>query len=298
MREEDKEAKELDRLTARGVAIGYGGALIVQDLNLTIPTGKVTALVGPNGSGKSTVLKTLARILRPQAGEVILDGKAIHAQPTREVAKKLAILPQNPSAPEGLTVAELVAYGRFPHRRGLTLTPSDRRVITSVLELTGMDPFADRPVDALSGGQRQRAWIAMALAQETDILFLDEPTSFLDITYQLEILQLLRRLNRDHNRTIVMVVHDLNLASRYADHMVVLKSGRVVTEGAPKAVIRREVLRDVFGVEADIVADPRTGVPLCLPFDLAAGAGQASVHPAPSEAESLDALEAAEGGVR
>ncbi|RJX39202.1 ABC transporter ATP-binding protein [Paenibacillus pinisoli] len=259
------------RLTTTGLDISYEERLIVQNLNISIPQGKITALVGANGSGKSTILKTMARIMNPSKGSVLLDGKSIHKQSTKEVAKQLAILPQNPTAPDGLTVSELVAYGRFPYQKGFgSLSKEDRAIVKWAVEATGMADFADRPVDQLSGGQRQRAWIAMALAQETDILFLDEPTTFLDMAHQLEVLHLLQKLNEMNNRTIVMVVHDLNHAARYAHHMIAIKSGVVKGEGSPVEVITPEIMREVFNIEADIVPDPRTGLPLCLPFALAA----------------------------
>ncbi len=258
------------RLTTSSLDIGYDERLIVKDLNISIPQGKITALVGANGSGKSTILKTMARIMNPSKGSVMLDGKSIHKQSTKEVAKQLAILPQNPTAPDGLTVAELVSYGRFPYQKGFgSMSKEDKSVVQWAIEATGMEEFASRPVDQLSGGQRQRAWIAMALAQETDILFLDEPTTFLDMAHQLEVLHLLQKLNEVNNRTIVMVVHDLNHAARYAQHMIAIKKGVVCGEGSPIDVITPEIMREVFNIEADIVADPRTGVPLCLPFALA-----------------------------
>ncbi|MGO4542957.1 ABC transporter ATP-binding protein [Paenibacillus sp. 2TAB19] len=258
------------RLTTSNLDIAYDDRLIVQDLNIAIPQGKITALVGANGSGKSTILKTMARIMIPSKGNVLLDGKSIHKQSTKEVAKQLAILPQNPTAPDGLTVSELVSYGRFPYQKGFgSMTKQDREIVQWAVEATGMTEFADRPVDHLSGGQRQRAWIAMSLAQETDILFLDEPTTFLDMAHQLEVLHLLQKLNEFNNRTVVMVVHDLNHASRYAHHMIAIKSGKVAGEGSPVEVITPEIMREVFNIEADIVPDPRSGVPLCLPFALA-----------------------------
>lgn len=259
-----------ERLNTKDLNIGYGDTIIVKGLNLEIPTGKITALVGANGSGKSTILKTMARIMKPQGGNVLLDGKSIFQQSTKEVARQLAILPQNPTAPDGLTVSELVAYGRFPHQKGFgNLNDEDRRIIQWAIEETGMMEFYDRPVEQLSGGQRQRAWIAMALAQQTDILFLDEPTTFLDMAHQLEVLQILYKLNQKEKRTIIMVVHDLNHASRYAQHMVAIRSGTIISQGTPEQVMTKEVLRRVFNIEADIVADPRTGVPLCLPYELA-----------------------------
>lgn len=258
------------RLTTSQLNIAYENRLIVDNLNVAIPQGKITALVGANGSGKSTILKTMARIMSPVNGAVMLDGKSIHKQSTREVAKQLAILPQNPTAPDGLTVSELVSYGRFPYQKGFgSLTREDRSIIQWSIESTRMTEFVDRPIDQLSGGQRQRAWIAMALAQQTDILFLDEPTTFLDMAHQLEVLELLQELNASSGRTIIMVVHDLNHASRYAHHMIAIKAGKVSGEGAPSAVMTPDVLRDVFGIEADIIPDPRTGLPLCLPYSLA-----------------------------
>ncbi|WP_429842478.1 ABC transporter ATP-binding protein [Brevibacillus sp. FIR094] len=259
----------MERLYTEKLDIGYGELSIVKDLNISIPSGKITALVGANGSGKSTILKTLARIMKPTGGQVFLDGKSIHQQSTKEVAKQLAILPQNPTAPDGLTVSELVTYGRFPHQKGFgSLTKEDKEIISWAISMTGMSDFHDRPVDQLSGGQRQRAWIAMALAQGTDILFLDEPTTFLDMAHQLEVLKLLQKLNDEENRTIVMVVHDLNHATRYAQHMVAISRGTVVAEGSPAEVMTPDMLRKVFNIEADILIDPRTGVPLCLPYEL------------------------------
>lgn len=260
----------MSRLYTEGLSIGYVDRLIVEDLNLAIPQGKITALVGANGSGKSTILKTMARIMKPRNGTVFLDGKSIHNQSTKDIAKELAILPQNPVAPDGLTVFELISYGRFPHQKGFgNLTKEDKKYIEWALQVTGMLDFYDRPVDQLSGGQRQRAWIAMALAQGTDMLFLDEPTTYLDMAHQLEVLKLLERLNKEEKRTIVMVVHDLNHATRFAQHVVAIKSGKVICEGSPREVVTSDVLREVFGIEADIINDPRTGVPLCLPYELA-----------------------------
>ncbi|MBA2944175.1 ABC transporter ATP-binding protein [Paenibacillus sp. CGMCC 1.16610] len=259
----------MTRLYTQQVDIAYDDRLIVSNLNLSIPDAKITALVGANGSGKSTILKSLARIMKIKGGQVYLDGKSIHQRTTKEVARELAILPQNPTAPEGLTVSELVSYGRFPHQKGFgSMTKEDKETISWAIEVTGMMPFADRPVDQLSGGQRQRAWIAMALAQQTDILFLDEPTTFLDMAHQLEVLKLLQKLNKEEGRTIIMVVHDLNHATHYAHHMVAIMQGKVVSEGTPEEVVTQPVLREVFGIEADIVKDPRTGVPLCIPYDL------------------------------
>ncbi|MGI2296244.1 ABC transporter ATP-binding protein [Paenibacillus sp. GXUN7292] len=269
----------MKRIYTERLDIGYSERLIVSNLNLSIPEGKITALVGANGSGKSTILKAMARMMKPQGGTVFLDGKSIHSQPTKEVAKQLAILPQNPTAPDGLTVSELVGYGRFPHQKGFgSLTAEDKKMIEWAIEVTGMGDFYDRPVDQLSGGQRQRAWIAMALAQGTNMLFLDEPTTYLDMAHQLEVLKLLQQLNQEQKRTIVMVVHDLNHATRFAQHMVAIKNGTLISEGTPEVVMTKDVLRTVFGIEADIIPDPRTGVPLCLPFELTGAAHEEAVN--------------------
>lgn len=260
----------VSRLFANQLTIGYGVQPIIEDLSLEILDGKITALIGANGSGKSTLLKTMARIMSPEKGGVFLDGKHIAKMHTREIAKQLAILPQNPVAPEGLTVSELVSYGRFPHQKGFgTLTAEDKEIIRWAIDVTGMSAFADRQIDQMSGGQRQRAWIAMSLAQGTNILFLDEPTTYLDMAHQLEVLKLLERLNIDEGRTIIMVVHDLNHAAQYAHHVVAIKDGHIFIEGAPKEVITCDMLHNVFGIEADVINCPRTGAPLCLPYALA-----------------------------
>ncbi|EEO5854094.1 ABC transporter ATP-binding protein [Listeria monocytogenes] len=252
--------------------ISYDKRIIVDGLDIAIPANKITALVGANGSGKSTILKTMSRLMKPSKGAVYLDGKTIHSQPTRDVAKQLAILPQNPSAPDGLTVFELISYGRSPHQSSFkSITAKDHEIIFWSLRVTNLMELADRPIDSLSGGQRQRAWIAMALAQETDVLFLDEPTTFLDMTHQLDVLNLLKQLNQSENRTIVMVVHDLNHASRYAHHMITIKEGKVIAEGTPTNVMTEQTLEDVFNIKADILIDPRSGVPLCLPYETCNG---------------------------
>ncbi|GEO27951.1 iron-dicitrate ABC transporter ATP-binding protein [Alicyclobacillus acidoterrestris] len=260
------------RLAAEQLSVRYGAQRIVSELNLAIPDGKITALVGANGSGKSTILKAMARLLKPDGGTVYLDGKSLLKMDSKEVAKQLAMLPQNPVSPDGLTVSELVSYGRFPYQRGLaTSTREDQEMVHWALSVTGMLPFAARPIEQMSGGQRQRAWIAMALAQGTDILFLDEPTTFLDMAHQLEVLQLLDKLNREEGRTIVMVVHDLNHAAQYAHHVVAIRDGQAVYNGTPEEVITEEMLRQVFGILADVVIDQRTGAPLCIPYGLVDG---------------------------
>jgi len=254
-------------LIAQALQVGYSERPVLQDLGIAIQPGTVTALVGPNGSGKSTLLKTLARLLKPTHGAVLLDGKALHTMSTTAVARELAILPQGPSAPPGITVSELVEQGRFPHVGALRmLKQQDHATIAEALHLTGMNDFAHRPVDSLSGGERQRAWIALTLAQDTPILLLDEPTTFLDIGHQLEVLDLVQRLNRQRSITIVLVLHDLNQAARYADRMVVLNRGAIVADGQPGTVLTQVLLAEVFKVKAHIVSDPEFGVPVCLPY--------------------------------
>lgn len=259
----------MKKLHAADLDLAYLDQVIVEGLHLEISPGKVTALVGRNGSGKSTILKALARLLRPKSGTVYLDGKSIFSQPTREVARSLAILPQAPDAPEGLTVEGLVWHGRYPHQKILGgRTEEDHRMVKWALQVTGTQELANRPLSALSGGQRQRVWIAMALAQGTELLLLDEPTTYLDMAHQLEVLELLKKLNQEENRTIVMVVHDLNHAARYADHMIAVLKGKVVEEGAPNEVLTPEMLEKVFGVKGHVILDPETKAPLCIPYKL------------------------------
>ena len=250
------------------VNIGYGDKMIVEGLSVEIPEGKIISLIGGNGSGKSTILKTMSRIISPNSGRIILDGKEIHTMPTKELAKKLSILPQNPESPEGLTVEELIAYGRAPYKSGFgRLNDKDIETVHWALDVTGMKEFADRPLENLSGGQRQRAWIAMCIAQDTDIVFLDEPTTFLDVSYQLDIMKLLKLLNEKHHKTIIMVVHDLNHASVFSDHIIAIKKGKIVAKGTPNEVITKENCKNIFGVLIDLWTDTHTGKPLCIPYD-------------------------------
>lgn len=252
-------------LQAKHVSVGYSKHRVIDELDLSIRQGEITVLIGPNACGKSTLLGALSRILPLGGGSVLLDGSDIHRLPTREVAKRLGILPQSPVAPEGITVAELVRRGRHPHR---TLSPvgsaNDDLIIAEALLQTGTDHLAERSVDSLSGGQRQRVWIAMALAQQTPVLLLDEPTSYLDIAHQVEVLDLLVDLNRQSGKTIVMVLHDLNQAAHYASTIVAMKDGAVVAQGSPAEVVTEQLVSDVFGVRARILADPDTGSPLVL----------------------------------
>jgi iron complex transport system ATP-binding protein len=254
-------------LAAEGVTLGYGDRTIVDSLNLQIPPGRVTTIVGANACGKSTLLKAMARLLAPSAGQVLLDGKAIHRMPTRQVARVLGLLPQSPIAPEGIAVSDLVSRGRHPHQGALSRwTSADDAAVARALEATDVTHLADRPVDELSGGQRQRVWIAMALAQETDVLLLDEPTTFLDISHQVDVLDLLTDLNRERGTTVAMVLHDLNLAARYADHLVAMAQGEVVAAGDPADVLTEDTVRRVFGLDSRVVPDPLTGRPMVIPI--------------------------------
>lgn len=263
--------RALARLSVDAVTVGYGEEPVVRDLSLTVADGRVTTIVGPNGCGKSTLLRTMARLLRPAAGRVLLDGAPIQDLHTRDVARRMALLPQSPVAPEGLLVRDLVARGRHPHQRWFRQwSPEDERIVDRALELTDTAGLRERPLDRLSGGQRQRAWIAMTLAQDTDLLLLDEPTTYLDLAHQVEVLDLVARLNRERGRTVVMVLHDLNLAARYSDVIVVMKDGVVVREGPPREVLTSALLAATFGLDAEVLPDPRTGLPIIVPTSSAA----------------------------
>lgn len=254
-------------LAVEGVTVGYDERVVVHDMTLTVPPGRVTAIVGANGCGKSTLLRAMARLLRARSGRVLLDGTPIDTLPSREVATVLGLLPQAPVAPEGIAVADLVGRGRYPHQGWFRRwTAQDDAIVEQALVATDILDLADRPVDELSGGQRQRVWIAMALAQQTDVLLLDEPTTFLDVAHQVDVLDLLVDLNRDRGTTVVMVLHDLNLAARYADHLVALREGRLYAQGDPSDVVTEQLVRDVFGMAARVVPDPVSGTPLVLPL--------------------------------
>ncbi|MGY1618961.1 ABC transporter ATP-binding protein [Geodermatophilus sp. SYSU D00691] len=254
------------RLAAEGLRLAYDTKVVVDDLDLELTEGSFTAIVGPNGCGKSTLLRALGRLMRPAAGRTLLDGRSIFERPTREVAKVLGLLPQTPTAPEGLTVADLVGRGRYPHQSWLRQwSRDDEAAVSEALAWTDMADLADRPVDALSGGQRQRAWISMALAQGTDLLLLDEPTTYLDLSHQIDVLELVARLHAERGRTVVVVLHDLNLAARYAGRLVAMKDGVLVGSGTPGEVLTEQLLADVFDLEARVVPDPVTGTPMVVP---------------------------------
>lgn len=257
------------RLFTEELNIGYGDRLIVKDLSIEIPDKQITTIIGPNGCGKSTLLKAITRIISHQSGSVVLDGSHISKESTKALAKKMAILPQTPESASGLTVGELVSYGRFPYQKGFgRLNKRDHEIINWALDVTGTQFFKFHPVDALSGGQRQRVWIAMALAQETEMIFLDEPTTYLDMAHQLEILELLQRLNKEQGRTIVMVLHDLNQAARFADHIIAMKDGQIIETGTCHEVITQPILKKVFRIDAEIGMDPRTEKPICVTYNL------------------------------
>lgn len=254
-------------LEAKNLGLSYGSHYVFQELNLSIQQGKITVFIGSNGCGKSTLLRSMARLLKPEQGAVILDGHNIARLSTKEVAKRMALLPQGPSAPEGLTVLQLVKQGRYPYQSWLQQwSREDEKMVRRALEVTDMSELAERPVDSLSGGQRQRAWIAMTLAQDTDIILLDEPTTFLDMTHQIEVLDLLYELNEVDQRTIVMVLHDINLACRYAHHIVAIQNRRIYAEGAPEKVVTAEMIEAVFDMKCQMIHDPIFGTPLCIPF--------------------------------
>ncbi|MCA1334570.1 ABC transporter ATP-binding protein [Pseudooceanicola marinus] len=257
----------VESLSIRALAAGYGGARILKGIDLEIAPGQITAIVGANACGKSTLLRAMSRLLTPESGEVLLDGTSVHATAPRALARRLGLLPQAPQAPEAITVLDLVSRGRHPHQ-GIFggWSAQDEAAVAEALELTGTDALAEREVAALSGGQRQRVWIAMALAQQTEVLLLDEPTTYLDVNHQVEVLDLLTDLNRRRGTTIVMVLHELNLAARYADRLVAMRAGEIHAEGAPGEVLTETMLRAVFDLEARVMDDPVSGRPLMIPL--------------------------------
>lgn len=256
-------------IRAANIQVAYEQKVIIDELSCQLKTGTITTIIGSNGCGKSTLLKAFTRILPIKKGSVTLDGKSIHQLPTKEVARKMALLPQTMEATEGVTVYDLVSYGRFPHQSGLgRLSLEDKRKIDWAMQATRISQFADWPVDDLSGGQRQRVWIAMALAQDTETIFLDEPTTYLDMNHQLEVLELLQELNHINRKTIVMVLHDINLAARFSHWIIAMKDGKIKHEGTPEQIMTPDILREIFQIEAQIIRDPIQGRPLCLSYQL------------------------------
>ncbi|PKV84953.1 ABC transporter ATP-binding protein [Streptomyces sp. TLI_146] len=256
----------MQRLSADSVTLGYDQRVIAKDLSVEIPDHSFTVIVGPNACGKSTLLRALSRMLKPSEGRVLLDGQTIHSMPAKKVARTLGLLPQSSIAPDGITVADLVARGRYPHQGLLRQwSPEDERIVQESMDATGVGELGERYVDELSGGQRQRVWIAMALAQQTPLLLLDEPTTFLDIQHQIEVLDLCAELHESQGRTLVAVLHDLNQAARYASHLIAMRDGEIVAEGPPSRIVTAELVREVFGVRCQVIDDPETGTPLVVP---------------------------------
>lgn len=255
-------------LEAVNIVSGYDQQPILKGINLTIQSGKISVLIGSNGCGKSTLLKTFCRLNKPMSGDILLNKKPLSSYRSKELARIIGLMPQSPTIPEGITVYDLISRGRFPYRKPLRgLSKEDFTAIDEAMDTMNITPLANRVVEELSGGQRQRVWISLALAQETDILFLDEPTTFLDIAYQVEILDLLYKINRKKGTTIVMVLHDINLSARYADSLIALKDGKLYASGSPREIIHETLIRDVFGLNSKIIADPTTGAPMVIPID-------------------------------
>lgn len=270
----------MQRLTAQNVTLGYEQRVIAENLSVEIPDHSFTVIVGPNACGKSTLLRALSRMLKPASGRVLLDGQAIGSLPAKKVARTLGLLPQSSVAPDGITVADLVARGRYPHQGLLRQwSPEDERITAESMAATGVADLADRAVDELSGGQRQRVWIAMALAQQTPLLLLDEPTTYLDIQHQIDVLDLCAELHETQGRTLVAVLHDLNHAARYATHLIAMRGGQVVAEGPPAEVVTAELVERVFGLRCQIIDDPETGTPLVVPAARRRRPGAGAAHP-------------------
>ncbi|MFI0240664.1 ABC transporter ATP-binding protein [Streptomyces sp. NPDC016845] len=278
----------MNRLIADDVTLGYDQRVIAEKLSVEIPDHSFTVIVGPNACGKSTLLRALSRMLKPSAGRVLLDGGVIQSMPAKKVAKTLGLLPQSSVAPDGITVGDLVARGRYPHQGLLRQwSPEDEKVVRESMESTGVAELADRYVDELSGGQRQRVWIAMALAQQTPLLLLDEPTTYLDIQHQIDVLDLCAELHEEQGRTLVAVLHDLNHAARYATHLIALRGGEVIAEGAPKDIVTADLVERLFGMKCQVIDDPETGTPLVVP---AARKARRPAHPkAPEAVADVDA---------
>lgn len=262
----------MDAIRIQNLSVAYDNTTIIEEMNLKLPKGKISIIIGGNGCGKSTLLKTIARINKPKRGDIFINNKDIRKIKEKDIAKEVAFLPQGPVCPSGLTVRELVAYGRFPHQKMIGgLNSHDQEMIDWAIEQTGLSEFADREVENLSGGQRQRAWIAMTLAQETEIIMLDEPTTYLDLSYQLEVLEILERLNKEKKITVVIVLHEINNAFRFADNIIGLKKGKIVCEGRPIDVINKENLKEIFGIEADLKKSETGEYPVCIEYELSRG---------------------------
>lgn len=262
----------MEAISVKNLSVAYEENLIIDSMNLSIPRGKISGIIGANGCGKSTLLKTIARIIKPRSGEIFINEKNIKSQKEKQIAKQVAFLPQGPACPSGITVRELVAFGRFPHQKIIGgLRNYDKEVIDWAMEETGLKDFADREIENLSGGQRQRAWIAMTLAQETDIIMLDEPTTYLDMSYQLEVLELLQRLNKQKNITVVIVLHELNNACRFANNIIGLKKGKIICQGVPREVITKESLKEIYGIEVKLHLSEDGNYPICVEYELIRG---------------------------
>lgn len=258
----------MEILRTEGLETCYEKFTVFSDINLSIEAGKITTIIGPNGCGKSTLLKTIGRIIKPRGGHVFLGGNNIRGMKNKEIAKTLTLLPQNPTAPPELRVEELVAYGRFPHCKKMNrLTREDQEIIDWAMELTKVTPFRDRELGSLSGGQRQKVWLAMALAQDTEVLLLDEPTTYLDMAHQLEVLKIVEKLNREKQRTIVMVLHDINHAARFSHHIVAMRAGKILAQGSPREMIQKEILKAVFHIDARVMIDEENNAPVCFGYD-------------------------------
>ena len=259
----------MEAINVKNLSVAYENNTIIENMNLSIPKGKISIIIGANGCGKSTLLKTIARINKPKDGEIFINNKSIKKVKEKNIAKEVAFLPQGPVCPDGLTVRELVAFGRFPHQKMIGgLNIHDKEVIEWAIKETGLSEFADREVDSLSGGQRQRAWIAMTLAQETEIIMLDEPTTYLDMSYQLEVLEVLQKLNKEKKITVVIVIHELNNACRFADNIIGLKKGKIICEGKPIDVINKETLKNIYGIDANIKLSENGEYPICMEYEL------------------------------
>ena len=259
----------MEAISVRNLSISYEDNNIIEDMDLSIPKGMITIIIGSNGCGKSTLLKTIARINKPKNGDIFISNKNIKKIKEKDIAKEVAFLPQGPVCPSGLTVRELVAYGRFPHQKLIGgLNSHDKEIIDWAINETGLSDFKDREVENLSGGQRQRAWIAMTLAQETDIIMIDEPTTYLDMSYQLEVLEVLEKLNKEKNITVVIVLHELNNACRFANNTVGLKKGKIICEGKPIDVINKSTLKEIYGINATLTKSENGEYPICMEYEL------------------------------